>query len=131
MNVTIKRNFLSDSVTLGELYIEGKKICLTLEDAVRDKKIPGETAIPYGKYTICIDYSNRFQKLMPHVLDVPNFVGVRIHCGNTPKDTEGCILVGMGSQGPILLDSREAYKLVFDILQSSKEPITLEIVKGQ
>lgn len=71
-----------------------KRLCYTLEDVVRDVKIPRQTAIPAGEYKLRITMSNRFKRLLPEVLDVPNFLGVRIHGGNTHENTEGCPLVG-------------------------------------
>lgn len=64
--------------------------------AVADWKIPGRTAIPMGNYRVIINFSQRFQKHLPLLLDVPGFQGIRIHAGNTHEDTEGCILIGNG-----------------------------------
>lgn len=85
--------------------------CDTLEDAVRERiqdssfywntafKIDHETAIPSGTYEIVVDFSNRFQKEMCHILNVPDFTGIRIHSGETIADTDGCLLVGFRSEG--------------------------------
>jgi hypothetical protein len=96
MELKLIRKRLCEHSTLGELSIDGKFECFSLEDKVRPpgEKVPGETAIPAGTYKVVIDKSDRFKRLMPHLLGVPMFTGVRIHSGNTDEDTEGCILVG-------------------------------------
>lgn len=94
VELRLSRDFSSSSTTLGVLFQGPRKICYTLEDAVRDDaKIPGETAIPAGHYKVVLDKSPRFGREMPRLLDVPGFSGVRIHGGNTHRDTSGCILV--------------------------------------
>lgn len=80
--------------TIGRLCVNSTHEWFTLEDIPRAVKIKKETAIPAGSYDLVIDLSARFKRLMPHVLDVPGFQGIRIHAGNTDKDTEGCILLG-------------------------------------
>lgn len=96
MLITIKRYKSSEKGTVGRMFFDGFYFCFTLEDVVRSDgvKIQGQTAIPAGNYEVTIDMSNRFKKLMPHVLNVPLFSGIRIHPGNTSENTEGCILVG-------------------------------------
>lgn len=91
---------------IGELLINGKKFCDTLEDRERlvwslmpfkqllGTKIFGTTAIPGGRYEVVLTYSDRFKRTLPLLLNVPQFDGVRIHGGNTEADTEGCILIG-------------------------------------
>ena len=77
------------------MYLDGRFGVLHLEDVVRQgEKVPGQTAIPEGIYTVQITFSNRFKRDLPLLLNVPNFEGIRIHPGNTDADTEGCILVG-------------------------------------
>jgi hypothetical protein len=78
----------------GRLYIDDVFECFTVEDRPRDKKIYGVTGIPAGTYNVIVSVSNRFKKRLPEVLDVPGFKGIRIHSGNSSKDTEGCIIVG-------------------------------------
>lgn len=94
MLLTLQRQSLKDDRTMGELLIDGQHFAWTLEDAVRDRKIPNETAIPAGRYEVVVTWSNRFGKPLPLLLKVPNFEGVRFHGGNGPEDTEGCILIG-------------------------------------
>lgn len=91
MNLLLLRRGFEEGATEGSLYVEE---CHTLEDAVRPEKIPRITAIPAGTYRVIITHSPRFNRPMPLLLDVPGFTGVRIHSGNKPEDTEGCILVG-------------------------------------
>lgn len=95
MLININRDEHLTKRTLGKLSIDGHFFCYSCEDTVRPVKVPGETAIPAGRYKVIITFSNRFQKPLPLILDVPFFSGVRIHSGNTEADTEGCVLVGM------------------------------------
>ena len=78
----------------GKLYIDGVFECYTVEDAVRAVKVQNATAIPTGVYEVIWTKSARFKKMMPEVLNVPGFTGIRIHSGNSSEDTEGCIIVG-------------------------------------
>lgn len=94
MNILIKRRYLTSKSTIGEMYLDGDFECYTLEDAVRQVKIPGQTAIPAGTYEVVVTWSNRFKRRMPLLLDVPDYQGVRFHAGNTVEDTEGCPLLG-------------------------------------
>lgn len=97
MILNLKRTVFNKDCTLGTLTTEkGILIGYTLEDVVRPAgvKVQSKTAIPKGKYELKLSMSNRFKKLMPEVLNVPMFTGVRIHGGNTHEDTEGCPLLG-------------------------------------
>jgi len=95
MELKLERDILMRDRTLGQLSIDGKHFCWTLEDTVRPgRKIYGETAIPAGTYEVKITRSARFRKDMLQIMNVPGFEGVRIHGGNRPQDTEGCVLVG-------------------------------------
>lgn len=131
MNLKLTRKTFTEKSTIGELSVDDVRECFTLEDRVRPKKIKGQTAIPAGTYQVIIDFSNRFQRLMPLLINVPNFAGVRIHAGNTYADTEGCILVGQNWSKDFIGNSRPAYAALFKKLQAAykKEKIFLEIVE--
>lgn len=138
MEITLKRIALRDTYTIGRLYVDDVYVSDTLEDCVRDlnrngqfdngeKKVYGETAIPYGRYEVELNvkspkYSN-FAKyhwakpyggFLPRLNNVKNFDGVLLHVGNTPKDTLGCILVGYNTIKGQLTDSRKAFALLMD-----------------
>jgi hypothetical protein len=127
MQITVKRLYKTDTSTIGELLIDGMFECFTLEDAEREVKIKGETAIPKGTYKVIINESNRFKRLLPLLLNVPNFEGVRIHSGNSNHDTEGCILVGQTRNKNYIGQSRKAFDKLFKKMQAAKE-ITLTIL---
>ena len=101
-----------------------------MEDAIRPVKIPGETAIPFGRYQVVITPSQRFQRDLPILLEVPNFSGVRIHPGNTKEDTEGCVLVGMRRGKDTIFESKRAVEsLIVRIRQAitSGDEVWLDI----
>ena len=96
---------------LGQPLTKGLQICDTLEPTWRDYqngayKVKGRSAIPEGRYAVVISYSPKFKQWLPILLGVPKFEGIRIHAGNTAKDTEGCILVGKNKLVGQVVDSR-------------------------
>lgn len=105
MKIKVIREILTPTETLGSLYINNKFFCYTLEDVdrklkntdaiefVKAHKVKANTAIPSGEYRIILSMSNRFKRIMPEVLNVPAFQGIRFHGGNTHLDSEGCILI--------------------------------------
>lgn len=132
MNLKLNRKWFTENSTCGILYINDKFFCYTLEDVVRPsgEKIKGKTAIPWGKYTVVITHSQKFNKDLPLLIAVPNFVGVRIHSGNYSKDTEGCILVGSTHSTDFVGGSRVLMASLMDKLRdtiSKGEKITIEI----
>lgn len=118
--------------------------CDTLEDPVRERindegqfywkgsfKIDHETAIPSGTYEVIVDFSTRFQKMMCHILGVPDFTGIRIHSGETVKDTDGCLLVGFMEDGMKYAVGRQLNAHLIELVQEEmklgrKVYITLE-----
>lgn len=121
----LHRKFKGSEYTIGKLYrVSGKSevyICDILEDTVRNSitttinrfiKIYGKTAIPYGTYEITRTYSNRFKKILPLLLNVPHYEGIRIHPGNTAADTEGCLLPGLNTVKGKVLESRKHFEVL-------------------
>lgn len=106
--MTLTRYWSDSNTTLGKLYIDGKFQCFTLEDEFRTIKVKNETRIPSGTYRVAWTYSNRFKRDMLLLEQVPGFAGIRIHSGNTDKDTSGCILVGESVSDTRLSASRAA-----------------------
>lgn len=137
MKIKVIRKKILNHCTLGELYVDNNFECHTLEDKVREVKgkhvsewkIKGETAIPTGIYEVKITMSAHFGKLLPLLIGVEGFEGVRIHSGNTEADTEGCILVGNNVVNESIGGSRLAfthlYNQIFDRI--TKEKVTFEI----
>lgn len=116
LEIKIIRDSLSEC-TEGKLYLNGKYFCDTLEDTERDVKIKNETAIPKGVYKTIINYSPKFKKEYPRLLNVPNFDGILIHEGNTTSDTSGCILVGIKSKECNIKSSKVTFKRLFNIMK--------------
>jgi hypothetical protein len=119
----------------GELYVNGELLGETLEDVDRHletggKKIDGDTAIPRGRYQVKITYSERFKRPMPLVCNVPGFMGVRIHGGNTEADTHGCPLLGKDRTPTGIANCRDANVRLMTLLTaaiSRNEEVWLEV----
>ena len=105
----LKRKIFTNESTIGDFLLDDQFQCHTLEDTVRKEKIPGITAIPFGTYEVVMNYSNRFKMFLPLLLNVPDFKGIRIHAGNRPKDTDGCILVGKHYATNCIWESKQAF----------------------
>ena len=142
MELTLHRTEFSPDWTMGRLYVDGRYFCDTLEDCDRDldrngrfeepeRKVPGRTAIPYGTYPVTIDVVSPRYSLkkayrsigakMPRLLNVRHFNGILIHPGNTPKDTEGCVLVGRRSAPGRLAASRDTFFSLYSSLTAARE----------
>ena len=153
MELLLKRIALRPTYTIGRLYIDGQYCCDTLEDPVRDlnkngeidngeKKIYGETAIPYGTYEITMNVqSPKFSRkaaydwcegYLPRLLNVPNFDGILIHPLNTAKESLGCIGVGQNTQVGRITNSMWTFRnKVYPLLKEASdrnEKITIEII---
>jgi len=126
MNLVLKRLHKTENSTVGELTVDGLFQCYTLEDIEREVKVKSETAIPKGTYKVIINRSNRFKRLLPLLLDVKGFEGIRIHSGNTNHDTEGCILVGETRSKDFIGKSRKAFNALFEKMKKA-ESITITI----
>lgn len=133
MKILVDRKWKKDTYTIGKLYLDGSPFCETLEDKdrglkasmtidqIRVLKKAGITAIPTGTYKVRMDvvspkYSSKdwFVKncngaKMPRLENVPGYVGVLIHPGNTAEETEGCLLVGQNKVKGKVINSREIF----------------------
>lgn len=132
MRIEVRRTDFTANSTIGDMLVNGIFQCYTLEDTVRPDgvKIYGETAIPAGHYEVQLTMSPRFKRVLPLVLDVKNFVGVRIHPGNSARDTEGCILVGEAKTSDWVSRSQLAFGALFIRMKDAQargDKITLDI----
>jgi hypothetical protein len=142
MELLLTRKTKDNLTTIGELNIDGVFECYTLEDKDRGLlqtmplaeimqiKIPTLTAIPAGRYEVAINFSDRFNRLMPILINVPGYAGVRIHWGNYAKNTDGCILVGKTESadfiGSSILEFTGFYLKLADALKTQKVFITIQ-----
>lgn len=135
MKLRVERLWKKKDYTVGRLYVDGEFFCNTLEDVVRDlpreKKVYGKTAIPAGTYKVIFNWSPKFGRNLPRLLNVPYFEGILIHSGNTAADSAGCLLVGKNSAVGRLTESRytsDKLNTLIDAAQRRGEEITIEIV---
>lgn len=137
MKLQLKRIFLGNTYTIGKLFIDGEYFCDTIEDKVIDVdksgkfdngeiKEYGESAIPYGTYKVVITLSPRFKRFLPEILDVPHFTGIRIHRGNTEKDSHGCPIVGQNKVKGMVVNSKTTEIELMKRLKGQTD-ITIEI----
>lgn len=145
MKLLLKRDVLASGFTLGSLSVDGRHLGYTCEDRDRtledDKdgdgntidpkeKTYGETAIPRGIYKVVLSFSHRFQKVMPEVINVPQFSGVRIHGGNRAKDTLGCPLLGAQRLQDGVANCAAVNTRLIELIQQAEdrgESVTLEV----
>jgi len=131
MELELTRSTKTNKSSIGELAIDGVFECFILEDKDRGLrqgmpvselmalKIKKETAIPTGRYEIVVSFSDRFQKMLPLLLDVPAYEGIRIHPGNTDTNTEGCLLPGKSKSANAVGSSRIAFTALFDKIKAA------------
>lgn len=142
MEIQVNRTARKDGYTIGRMSLNGVYFCDTLEDTDRglkstmsvdeilSKKRKGITAIPTGKYDVVLTFSPRFKRVLPLLLSVKGYEGVRIHAGNTNKETEGCLLVGENKEKGKVLNSRATLEKLMSILlkcEWRKEKISITI----
>lgn len=149
MELALHRVTRKDTYTIGYLYIDGEYFCDTLEDKDRGlsdsmteeeiaaRKVRGKTAIPTGEYRVTLDVvSPKFSKKrayqfcsgkLPRLLGVKGFDGILIHIGNTPDDTDGCILVGENESIGVVVNSTSTFKALYRRLEEDRDNITIRI----
>lgn len=149
MELHLKRIAKRETYTIGRLSIDGVRFCDTLEDTDRGlrqdlpvsvlkaKKKKGVTAIPTGRYRVTLavqsqKYKDRQQYAfcngcVPRLLNVPAYEGVLIHIGNTPKDTEGCILVGENKVVGKVINSTNTFYRLYETLRNATDLIYITI----
>ena len=142
MELKLTRGTKTEESTIGDLSVNGQWECFMLEDkdrglkqtdtleVIKAAKVYGKTAIPSGRYEVAVTFSNRFQKYLPLVVNVPGFDGIRIHPGNTAADTDGCLLPGQFRSSNMVSGSRKAFSVLFEKLKAAakKEKIFIEII---
>ena len=122
MKILVERDIFGDNYTTSRVFIDGRFFCYCLEDTDRklednpEAKVYGETAIPRGTYKLLVDFSGRFQRELPRLLDVPGYSGIRIHAGNVPADTHGCLLLGTSRKDGMVVNSRIAMVKFMELL---------------
>jgi hypothetical protein len=142
MEIQVNRIARKDGYTIGRMSLNGEYFCDTLEDTDRGlsnsmqeseilaKKVKGQTAIPTGKYDVILTFSPRFKRVLPLLLSVKGYEGVRVHAGNTNKDTEGCLLVGENKAKGQVINSRATLEKLMSVLldcEKRKEKVTILI----
>lgn len=125
---TISRVFIN-----GERFGDGQKWCSALEDTdrglhdamsvseIKALKIKGETAIPRGVYEVRITYSAKFRRNLPLLVGVKGYEGVRMHAGNTARDTEGCILFGVNDAVGRVSNSKYWFAKIYALIEAASK----------
>lgn len=143
MELILERKVKNATSTEGNLYIDGKWFCHTIEDVVRAKpgewkksvKVYAKTAIPYGIYRVLVTYSPKFKRMLTAILDVPDFTGIRIHSGTSENSSAGCVIVsyinddGDGTKNRVVKDNKAMDDLCKIVQEAQKtQKVWIDIV---
>ena len=132
MELELMRHTFKPTYTMSKLNVNGKYFCDVIEDTTRDLnmdgdlndsgegKIYGKTSIPYGRYEVQITMSNRFKKILPILIGVKGFEGIRIHSGNSEVDSLGCLIVGENKEVGKVINSRIVMDKLMNIFNTHK-----------
>lgn len=139
IKLRLERRYKGSKYTIGKLFINDEYFCDTIEDIdrglkssmsieyIKKKKVYAETAIPTGTYKIEMTYSNKFKRILPLLVDVKGFSGIRIHRGNTEKDSSGCIVIGENKvKGRVINSTPYEVVLVKRLLDEDDIEITIQ-----
>lgn len=141
MQLELKRIALKPTYTIGKLYIDGNYYCDTIEDKVIDlnkngkfddgiDKVMHETAIPYGTFKVIVNYSPKFKRELPRLLNVPYFEGILIHNGVTQNNSSGCIIIGKNTEVGKVTNSHFYMSNLTALIKAEQDkgnPITITI----
>ena len=139
IKLRLERRYKGPKYTIGKLFINNEYFCDTIEDIdrglkssmsveyIKKKKVYAKTAIPTGTYKIEMAYSSKFKRILPLLVNVKGFSGIRIHRGNTEIDSSGCIIVGENKvKGKVINSTRYEIALVNKLLDEDDIEITIE-----
>lgn len=150
MELKLVRDTFTQKSTIGSLYVNGVYECFILEDTDRGLtdsmtleqinaiKKHSLTCIPYGKYKVVVTKSDRFSAkaghdvYLPLVIPVKGYAGIRIHKGNKPEDTEGCLLPARVKGIDSVSNSTDAFNQLNEKINKAikaGEEVTIEITK--
>jgi hypothetical protein len=110
IKLLIQRKASKSLYTMGKLFVNGELFCDTLENT---KKV-----IPTGAYKIALIWSNKFHRVLPELVNVPNRTAIRIHRGNSVKDTKGCILIGINDKDVWLRNSAKYEERIVELVRN-------------
>lgn len=122
MIIDIVRKFFTNRSSVGHATIENDDFeFFTIEDVARATgvKIDKETAIEADTYLVVMDFSNRHQYVMPHIMNVPLFTGIRFDIANFAEQLEGCIAVGAGRGVNAVWNSAQVHKVLCQKIQAA------------
>ena len=117
--ITVLRFDYSKNHTKSIIFINDQFFCFGMEPENKfDNTIKGQRdLIPEGTYSIILSKSPKFKRVLPEILNVPNNSGIRIHAGNFPSDTSGCLILGTYFNKNILINSTTKVEELIDILR--------------
>lgn len=119
MKIELQRIERKCDRVFGLMSINGASFCDTLEPA---------NCIPAGTYKMRITWSPHFKCWLPELLNVPGRTAIRIHAGNLPQHTRGCILVGQHQQNYLMNSKAALTDLMQQFGKHEKEIHTISII---
>jgi hypothetical protein len=142
MKITIKTIYKGENYIISNMYLNGVFFTNTIEDKIRDlnndgdlndpgeEKVYGKTAIPKGIYTLILNYSPKFKRILPRILNVPHFDGILIHNGVDENSSAGCLILGDNKiKGQVTNSKKRLEEFITKLLDSGDKKHVIEIIR--
>ena len=141
MKLQLRRLYRKPEYIIGKLYINGEYYCDVVEDRdrgltqdmdlaqIKKIKVMHETAIPYGTYKVRLSLSPHFKKILPEILNVPGFSGIRMHGGSSASSSSGCLILGKNTIKGGVTNSKYYVNKLIEILKNTNEPVEISITQ--